>query len=390
MKIQQLEYHDRVFQWKLEPVEFYPNLNLLVGLSGAGKTKIIEAIQNLKEIANGRSVNGIKWRIKFLTENNIDYEWQGEFELRSQQVTDYLDLDKQTKHIPTGLFLVLKESLIKNNDRVIFERKSGNLYLQEKETPKLVPFVSALYLLSQEEEIQPIVENFKKIISNDLHSNDKINRVSGMADDLLAESPPNSLIELKKSQLPLFLKIVLLSRHFPDEFEKIQARFREVFTQIENIKINQLEKDIFGLKFGDRLPDFLQIEIKEAKVDDWIEQRHISSGMLKTLIYISELYLCPDDSVILIDEFENSLGVNCLDSVTDLILDNPHLQFIITSHHPYIINNISPEYWKIVTRRGSVVTVKTAEDFHISKSRQKAFIDLINVLEEDDDDWEDE
>lgn len=102
-------------------------------------------------------------------------------------------------------------------------------------------------------------------------------------------------------------------------------------------------------------------------------------------MYISELYLSPENCIILIDEFENSLGVNCLDSVTELVLNNKTLQFIITSHHPYIINNVSPAYWKIVTRKANLVTVKNAEDFHISESRQKAFIDLINVLEDDED-----
>jgi len=89
-----------------------------------------------------------------------------------------------------------------------------------------------------------------------------------------------------------------------------------------------------------------------------------------------------DSPALTIDEFENSLGVNCIDSVTDLILENRNLQFIITSHHPYIINNISPEFWKIVLRKGGLISTKNAEDFHISKSRQKAFIDLINVLED--------
>jgi AAA15 family ATPase/GTPase len=106
--------------------------------------------------------------------------------------------------------------------------------------------------------------------------------------------------------------------------------------------------------------------------------------MFKTLMYISQLYLSPNNSVILIDEFENSLGVNCIDSVTELILNNQNSQFIITSHHPYIINNISPAFWKIVTRQGSLVTVKNAQDFHISNSRQKAFIDLINILEDEE------
>ncbi|MFN6033676.1 MAG: hypothetical protein ACK48B_06445, partial [Dolichospermum sp.] len=82
--------------------------------------------------------------------------------------------------------------------------------------------------------------------------------------------------------------------------------------------------------------------------------------------------------------------VNCIDSVTDLILENRDLQFFITSHHPYIINNISPAYWKIVTRTGGLVSVKNSEYFHISNSRQKAFIDLINILEDDNEEVEEE
>ncbi|MDL5054282.1 AAA family ATPase [Oscillatoria laete-virens NRMC-F 0139] len=131
------------------------------------------------------------------------------------------------------------------------------------------------------------------------------------------------------------------------------------------------------------LKEATTVSIKEKGVQDWI--KNISSGMFKTLMYISELYLSPDDCVILIDEFENSLGINCLDNVTDLILSNRKSQFIITSHHPYVINNISPAYWKIVTRKGSLVTVKDAKDFHIPDSRQKAFIDLINVLQNEED-----
>ena len=129
----------------------------------------------------------------------------------------------------------------------------------------------------------------------------------------------------------------------------------------------------------------MTISILEKEVQTWVT--NISSGMLKTLMYISELYLSPDGCVFLIDEFENSLGVNCLDQVTELILDNQRSQFFVTSHHPYIINNISPAFWKIVTRQQGTVTLKNASDFHISESRQKAFIDLINILE-DGDDWE--
>ncbi len=54
MRIKSLEYHDHARGWKFEPVEF-SNLNLLVGVSGAGKTQILNAILNSKKIANGES-----------------------------------------------------------------------------------------------------------------------------------------------------------------------------------------------------------------------------------------------------------------------------------------------------------------------------------------------
>jgi AAA15 family ATPase/GTPase len=123
------------------------------------------------------------------------------------------------------------------------------------------------------------------------------------------------------------------------------------------------------------------IQIKEKGVNNWIFQNNISSGMLKTLIHISELYLSPEGTVILIDEFENSLGINCIDVVTDLLVENRNIQFILTSHHPYIINNIGMEHWKIVTRKGGVVTVIDAKDLNLGKSRHQAFMQLINLEE---------
>jgi len=147
---------------------------------------------------------------------------------------------------------------------------------------------------------------------------------------------------------------------------------------VENIEIELSRQD----GYNDN-PGTAQIKIKEQDSQNWIIDKDISSGMIKSLMFLATIELSPAGGIILIDEFENSLGVNCLDILTeDLLVNYRDLQFIITSHHPYIINNISPAYWKIVTRKGGVIQVHNAADFHISQTRQKAFIDLINVLEE--------
>jgi predicted ATPase len=127
-----------------------------------------------------------------------------------------------------------------------------------------------------------------------------------------------------------------------------------------------------------------ELMIREKGSEVWILQPEISSGMLRALVHLIELTLAPRGSVIVIDEFENSLGINCMPQLTDFILSRASdLQFIITSHHPYVINKIPPETWKLVTRKGGCVRVISAKDIpSLQKiSHQQAFIRLINLPE---------
>ncbi|MOA29450.1 hypothetical protein D3C78_1504630 [compost metagenome] len=55
------------------------------------------------------------------------------------------------------------------------------------------------------------------------------------------------------------------------------------------------------------------------------------------------------------------------------------MQFILTSHHPYIINNIPLDNWKIVSRKAGVVDNYSAEHFNLQESNHEAFTKLINL-----------
>ena len=388
MKIHQFEYQDHEYQWKLEPVKFLPHINLLVGISGVGKTEILKAIRRLNKIANGASLNGVEWNIEFSTSDNVNYHWQGRFEVHqiTQIIEQELDECEITDSKNEG-FRILSERLYRN-DIIIVERDEEKIILNGKQTPKLSLFQSVVYILNREDDIIPVKTELEKIIFVDY---EKIDKTWKIPISVIKQYENSSLKKLKESDLPTPVKLSILYRYFRQEFNKIQKLFQTIFPKVIDIKIEPFKKDKLEqlpAALSDILRDAVTINIKEKRVNDWIEK--ISSGMLKTFMYISELSLSPEGAVILIDEFENSLGVNCIDSVTDLILENRDLQFFITSHHPYIINNISPAYWKIVTRTGGLVSVKNSEYFHISNSRQKAFIDLINILEDDNEEVEEE
>lgn len=374
MQIKKLEYYDDEYKWKLEEVNFLPNLNLLVGVSGVGKTRILKAIYSLKSIANGASLNGVKWNVCFIADNNLEYTWRGEFETRENTISinETSEEDEQVK--------LINEQLVCNNENVIIERKDSEIILNGNKTPKLSPFESVVELLKQEDQIAPVKESLDKIIVADSGSVDRAWRLPVA---IFKKFEKASLSTLQESGLPVPIKLSILYRTLPEEFNKIKEAFISVFPNVSDIKVESIKDDNIPIGLSNFLKEANTVSIKEKGVEDWIE--NISSGMLKTLMYISELYLAPENCIILIDEFENGLGVNCLDSVTELVLNNKKLQFIITSHHPYIINNVSPVYWKIVTRKAGLVTVKNSKDFHISESRQKAFIDLINVLEDEAD-----
>ncbi|MDB9429238.1 AAA family ATPase [Microcystis aeruginosa CS-555/01A07] len=386
MKLLRLSYQDLSSGLSIDSCKFFPDLNLLVGISGAGKTSILKAISNLKRIANGASINGVKWDVELLTNDNVRYHWLGEFEVKKARSLIKIEEDEVNGNDGENRVSIISETLLKDQE-VLIARNQELIEFKHSKTPKLPSYLSCIELFNQEEDVFPVRQEFNKMIFNPLKFN-----ISYSAVDKILENDEyakyNSLSELQSSQLPISDKLLITYQKYPDTFEIIKRKFLDIFPQVEDLKIEFLEP----LKLGDLivssnriglLEEPPRIQIKEKNSNVWILDPNISSGMIKSLMFLATIELSPDGSVILIDEFENSLGVNCLDTLTeDLLVNYRDLQFIITSHHPYIINNISPAYWKIVTRKGGVIQVHNAADFHISKTRQKAFIDLINVLEE--------
>lgn len=374
MQIKKLKYYDNEYKWDLKEVNFLPNLNLLVGVSGVGKTRILRAIHSLKVIANGASLNGVKWDVCFIADNNLEYTWSGEFETKESTIS----IDENQEE--NDQVKLINEKLTCSNKKVLVERQNSEIIFDGNRTPKLSPFESVVELLKQEDQISPVKESLDKIILADSESVDKVWRLPV---SIFKKFENSSISALQQSGLPAPIKLAILYRTLPEEFNKIKEAFISIFPNVLDIKIEAMKDEDIPIALSKILREATIVSIKEKGTKSWIE--NISSGMMKALMYISELYLAPENCIILIDELENSLGVNCLDDITEIVLDNRKSQFIITSHHPYIINNISPAYWKIVTRKAGLVTVKDSEYFHISESRQKAFIDLINVLEDEAD-----
>ena len=372
MKILSLKLKNNFLGWDFDEVDFSSNLTLLVGVSGAGKTQILRGIIDLSRIANGKSINGLEWEIRFSTLNNTEFIWEGAFDILDVDRLYFEDDDDEEK--PPLLY-----ERITSNDVILIERDKTATKYKGTFTPKLSSYQSMIYLLKEESAITEIFDALNKIEYRDHARNDNSFTVSEKSLHILKKKY-TKLEDIVSSNENIGVKLYLVYENKLDIFEKIKSKFIEIFQQVDDIKSVPLEMDGIPVKITESVP---AIYIKEKSVSKWIREDRVSSGMMRTLIHLSEIFLSSEGTVILIDEFENSLGINCIDILTeDLIHENKTLQFIATSHHPYIINNIPYEYWKIVTRRGGHINIRNASDYNLGKSKQDAFIQLTRILEE--------
>jgi AAA domain, putative AbiEii toxin, Type IV TA system len=377
MRIEKLYYRNHVTDWELSTMEF-GDVNLLVGVSGVGKTRILEAIRSLKEIVFGidwdkQFLNGVEWDITFYTAPEWKYRWIGKSNIINKN--KYL-IDKlgQKIYSSIGNLPRLEVEEIYLNGDCIAHRKDGIIEFESKVMPKLSPSESLINIFQAEDKIIPIINGLRLVVVSQTQ-----NPEIWTDSSILYKINNLSLSDIEKTNHTLVDQLGLLWIKDRDMFDRIKSNFIEIFPQVEDLEILTQLPMPKAESPSTSYPIFV-LQLRELGVDRWISQWDLSMGMLKTLAHITEIYLLAEGSILLIDEFENSLGVNCIDVVTELLNDRKDIQFIITSHHPYIINKIPMQYWKIITRKGSVVTATDATDYEeLSGSRHKVFTQLINL-----------
>jgi predicted ATPase len=354
--------------WRLEPVELQ-DFNLLVGVSGAGKTRILDSLAAVCATGCGRDsgLHDCRWQLDVQTPQGR-FVWNA-LTAGSTSVAPGLTISE-------GSPVFVTEVLWNEHAKVIAERQHDGIRLQGADKPiRMKEQESVISLLQDEESIAPLYQALGKVHRSRSH----IWSIAMDRNDIRRTTDGLSTIEaLQESSLPMIVKVHAFHERFRREFDEVAASYTEIFPSVHRVLLLRRTED--QPPFRDRLV----IAIEERGVEGSVEWEDLSAGMRRTLEHLFELALAPSGTVILVDEYENSMGVNCLEAVTDCLLEATRsIQLVITSHHPYVINNIPVEHWRVVTRHGSTVRVvpATAIPALDTRSRQDAFIRLINATE---------
>ena len=370
MKIKSFNFSNNK-NWCIEEI-YFDSLNLLVGASGVGKTRILRALDLICDVAKDteRELDNIEWVINF-SHLSKDYKW----ELKTASSVDEVFPGE------LGKAEILYERLAEcrdNEEIEILYRSGTDSKLDDKPLPKLKRSESAITLLAEEESIAPIAKAFKRFVFNETPQRAFFSFPFDPSSVSLSSDPNGDLEKFKESvvNVPTVFKSYLIQQLFPNVFNEVKESYFEIFSDVQDVRVSINKESVNDYQ--------LIFEIQEYSSSDWIPQNRISSGMYRTLICLLEIIAAPNGSVIVIDEFENSLGINCMPELTNFILDkSPDLQFILTSHHPYIINNLPWQTWQVVSRSGSSIKATKATDISAldTASSLDKFTQLINFIQ---------
>lgn len=366
MKIKWIEFENLETKLKIERIYFFDDVTLLVGLSGVGKTQILDAIDFSLRLALDDVMILQPYKVCIgININSHIYEWS--YSIQRQTTTDEVSFDSVDEYSFTH------ETLLCDNKKM-FTRENDEVSIQDFENiPTPRKDTSLIYQYSDDLHFNELVNGLRNLYNIDMDLNvrrylakDSVNAFKNKIDRTFKEKPTTSIKLF--SHLPTPLKLYITKIHYSDIFEKILDTVTDIFPEIENIDIvEDLIKDRYCV----------QITVYDQK----LYQGDISNGMLKSIYFIIELYTASENSLFMIDEFENGLGMNCITALSDLLLEERQdLQFIITSHHPKIIGNIDYNNWKIIEREKNIIQNFNCNDdgYEVGGNRHDAYFKLMD------------
>lgn len=375
--IRELSFQSHDDGWTLDHVKF-GGLSLFVGPSGVGKSRILNAIRLIQECAlSRRNPPHAAWNI-LLEVNGHQVRWSAE--TRRIRSDKHNPMQLADGDIGTDSAIEFIRERIEVDGEGVANRADGVANVGESEIAGLNASYPLLLLFHQNERLASTRDAFQRFrfldsIETITHGG-RYSRRGRTGWTALSKSkmPWDAL---RRAWLPLDLRLLLMRQQYPARFEAMVGAYRDIFPNVESIEVAWEDSGESAQE------DRVVLSIKEEGIGEY-PAHQLSRGMARALYFLTSLTLAPADAVIVIDEFENSFGPNCIDAVAELLqATETGPQLILTSHHPYVINAIRPESWQLVTRSAKRIRVVRALDIPTlaSSSRLDTFTRLLNTPE---------
>lgn len=373
MNITHFSFKDYRVGFNVKPIRFN-RVNLLVGASGSGKSMAIRSLALLKNVADGELGNGVEWDVEFETTDNLRYRWEGAFdEIEPEQDPEFEDAEFEPPEAP-----IARERL-HLNDEPIIEREGERLSVNRVKKRRLDDPLSIIHILKDHDVIAPAYNALARItLGNEAESRHGPAMSAPMNVENLARRF-HSVENIVRSKEDVMVKLYLVYRQGDSAFWKIRDAMRKAFTRVADLRV--------VLRRPDRDIPFHApvVQIRERGLERWIDESAMGAGVYSTLVHIALHRLSPPQSVILHEDLEKGVGANCLEPITELLKTNPNdHQYIVSSHHPFLVNLLGRERWRVTTREGGDVSCLPAEELATEDNPLRNYMHLLRLEEQRD------
>jgi len=287
--------------------------NCLVGLNGAGKSTVLQALDFLSQLMIGEIGQWLKLRqwessdlnSKLTKKRNIDYivtldiegkeiVWRGSFSRSSLRC--------------------MKESITEDGEKILSVEDGS--YVYESRSRDIVfeyqgSILSVLKENWQGNTLRAVKETVMNIRSLDLISPELLRSRTRSSDGKLGLGGENLAAFIHESGTSVI--------------EKLRKKLIKVYPHIEEIKTKQLRA---GWK---------QLEVTEIYNDLKITSgaRHVNDGMLRLMAILMQLDI--GRAFLLFDEIENGINPELIEYLIDCLVDTED-QILVTTHSPLVLN----------------------------------------------------
>lgn len=330
----------------------------LIGLNGAGKTTVLQAIDFLAQLMSGQLTEWLKQR-----------DWKATdllCKLTKKRTIGFsvdLQLDNGKKALWKGDFNTQTQKLYCSSETVTMEgqpelRVTESKYALAGSASLIpIPFTYQGSILSQLKEsvlnpdLLAVKRALQSIKSLELLSPHLIRKSAKAADDVGVGGEKlsaflASLPEAKKSII-----IDCMKDFYPDFVDYQVSSIRSGWKKL------LIEEKFHSLSEGSFFPPPLSTEA-----------RHINDGLLRLLTILAQTQTT--HSFLLFDEIENGVNPELVEKLVNVLLKAPQ-QVLVTTHSPMILNYLPDE----IARESVILIYKTPQGY----SQATRFFDIPSI-----------